>query len=108
MRNMIKIDKAGKVFNIVLGVTYVPLSLFSWLLQMASESAIDATKPLRIALIDAFCIVSFLIPFLCVGGIAGSVILRKKGHSISSFVVQFMPLVIFLLNLILLWLAETL
>ena len=41
---MKKLDKVSAVFNIILGVTYIPLSLFSWLLQMASESTIDATK----------------------------------------------------------------
>lgn len=104
---MKKLDKIGTVFNIILGVTYIPLSLFSWLLQMASESTIDATNPLYITLIEIFCIISFIIPFLCIAGIIVSLILRKKGYSVSSFVVQFLPLVIFALNLILLYYAES-
>lgn len=104
---MKKLDKIGTVFNIILGVTYIPLSLFSWLLQMASEGTIDATNPLYISLIEIFCIISFIIPFLCIAGIIASLILRKKGYSISSFVVQFLPLVIFALNLILLYYAES-
>ena len=100
-------QKISKAFNIVLGVVYIPLSLFSWLLQMASEGTIDATNPLYITLIEIFCIISFIIPFLCIAGIIVSLILRKKGHSISSLVVQFLPLVIFVLNLILLCCAES-
>ena len=104
---MKKLDKIGTVFNIILGASYIPLSLFSWLLQMVSESTIDATNPLYITLIEIFCIISFIIPFLCVAGIIVSLILRKKGYSISSFVVQFLPLVIFILNIILLCIAES-
>ena len=104
---MKKLDKIGTVFNIILGVSYIPLSLFSWLLQMASESTIDATNPLYITLIEIFCIISLIIPFLCIAGIIVSLILRKKGYSISSFVVQFLPLVIFILNIILLCIAES-
>ena len=104
---MKKLDKIGTVFNIILGASYIPLSLFCWLLQMASESTIDATNPLYITLIEIFCIISFIIPFLCVAGIIVSLILRKKGYSISSFVVQFLPLVIFILNIILICIAES-
>jgi len=103
---MKKLDKVSAVFNIILGVTYIPLSLFSWLLQMASEITIDATNSLFITLIEIFCIISFIIPFLCIAGIIVSLILRKKGHSISSLVVQFLPLVIFVLNLILLYVTD--
>lgn len=104
---MKKLDKVSVVLNIILGVTYIPLSLFSWLLQMASESAIDATNQLYISLIEIFCVISFIIPFLCAAGIIVSVILRKKGLSIFSFIIQFLPLVIFVLNLILFCCAES-
>ena len=104
---MNEIDKAGRILNWILGAIYVPISFFSWLLQMASEGTIDATNPLYITLIEIFCIISFIIPFLCIAGIIVSLILRKKGYSISSFVVQFLPLVIFILNIILLCIAES-
>ena len=100
-------QKISKAFNIVLGVVYIPLSLFSWLLQMASEGTIDATNPLYITLIEIFCIISFIIPFLCIAGIIISVIFRKKGYSKCSLVIQFLPLVIFALNLMLLCYAES-
>ncbi len=104
---MNKLDKFGRVFNIILSVAYIPLSLFSWLLQMASESTIDATNPLYKTLINVFCVISFFIPLLCIVGIIMSVILRKKGYSIFSFVIQFVPLVLFILNLVFLCFAES-
>ena len=105
---MKKIDKIGKKLNLILGILYVPLSLFSWLLQMASESTMSATNPLYINLINVFCVISFLIPLLCIAVILLSIVLRKKGHSVFSVVIQFLPLAIFLLNLILLAAAESL
>lgn len=105
---MKKLDQLGILFNIILTVVYVPLSLFSWLLQMASESTIGVTNLLYISLIDVFCVIAFLIPLLCIAAIVLSVVLRKKGYCVSSFVVQFVPLVIFILNIVLLAFAETL
>ena len=103
---MKRIDKISKVFNLILGVIYIPLSFFSWLMQMASEMTIDATNPLFINLVNIFCVVSFFIPILCVVGIVLSAIFRKKGHSISSIIFQFLPLVIFMLNLLLLFCTD--
>lgn len=105
---MKKIDNSGRSFAFILGLIYIPLSFFSWFLQMASESTIDATNPLYINLIEIFCIIAFIIPFLCIAGIIISVVLRKRGYSKLSFVIQFLPLVIFILNLILLAFAESL
>lgn len=101
-------DKTSKTFNVVLSAFYVPLSLFSWLLQMASEGTIDATNPLHISLINIFCVVAFFVPFLCIAGIVLSVVLRRKGHNVLSFHIQFLPLVVFVLDLILLAVAESL
>lgn len=105
---MKKIDKIGRIFNWILGAAYIPLSFFSWLLQMASEGTLDATNPLYINLIEIFCMIAFIIPLLCVAAIVMSVVLRRRGHSMLSFVIQFLPLVIFILNLILLAFAESL
>lgn len=105
---MKKTEKLGRLFNLILGVIYIPLSFFSWLLQMASEGTFDANNPLYITLIEIFCFIAFIIPILCIAGILMSVILRRRGHSMLSFVIQFLPLVIFILNLILFAIAESL
>lgn len=105
---MTKLDKLGRILNVILGITYVPLSLFSWLSQMVSEGTIGATNQSYIALVDIFCMVAFIIPLLCIAGIFVSVLLRRKGYSTLSFVIQFVPLLIFILNWVLLAFAETL
>ena len=97
---MKKLDKLGVVLNIVLGVFYLPFSFFCFLLLMVSESAIGATNQIYICMIDIFCFVDFFIPLLCLVGIALSIWFRKKGYSIFSFVIQFLPLVVFVLNLV--------
>lgn len=105
---MKKSDIVGLVFNIVLGTLYVPLSIFCWLLTMASESTIDATNPAYINMVNIFCTICFFIPFICAASIALSVVLRIKKHRVISFLIQFLPIVLFGLNLLLLYVAELL
>lgn len=93
--------------NIVLGILYIPLSVFSWLMQMASENTIGAENLLYVNLIDVFCVMSFLIPVVCLVGIFLSAVFRKKGQWVLAIVFQFIPLVVFLLNLLLLYVAES-
>lgn len=75
---------------------------------MASEGTLDAINPLYISLVKLFCLISFIIPFLCVAGIIISIVLRKREYIILSIIIQFLPLVVFILNLILLAYAESL
>ena len=103
---MKKLDKLGIVFNVVLSVFYIPFSLFCFLALMLSEMAIGATNPTYICIIDVFCMVDFFIPLLCIVGIVLSVWFRKKGKSIWSFVIQFLPLIVFALDLIFLFLTD--
>lgn len=105
---MKKSDIVGLVFNIVLGTLYVPFSVVCWLFMMASESTIDATNPTYINLVDVFCVVSFIIPFLCAASIVLSVVLRIKKHRVISFLIQFLPIVVFGMNLLLLYFTELL
>ena len=97
---MKKLDKVGRVFNVILLVVYIPLSLVSFLFGMASEATIGATNPLFITLINIFCVITMVNSLLFFVGIIMSVILRRKGYSVPSFVVQFIPLAIFILNLV--------
>lgn len=96
---MQKTDKAYRVCHVVLCILYLPMSVFSWLMMMASESTIGVTDQLYVLLIDIFCVVSFLIPFLCIGCILLSRFLKKKDHK-WAFAVQFIPLAVFILNLL--------
>lgn len=102
------LDKVGEICNRILGILYIPLSLFSFLLGMASESTIGANNSLFIGLIYLFCFITYAVPFLCFAGIFLSAILRNKGRSVAAFVVQFVPLAVFALNQLLLTYAESL
>ncbi len=103
-----KLDRVGYVFNIVLSIIYIPISFFSWLLFMASEATIGATNQVFIAMINIFCCITLVIPLLCFLGILLSVRFRRKGYSVWSFVIQFLPLILFGMNLLLLFIAESL
>lgn len=105
---MKKLDKAGYICNIILSIVYISISFLSWLLFMASEATIGATNQVFIAMINLFCFITLTIPLLCILGIFLSVRLRKRGHSIWSFVVQFIPAVVFGINLLLLFILESL
>lgn len=103
---MKRLDKITKITNVILAVLYVPLSFYAFLCQMASEGTMGVENQLYINLITIFCIVCFFIPLLCVLGIVLSVILRHKGRSITAFIVQFLPLIVFILTMLLLFFAE--
>ena len=105
---MSKLDRVGKICGHILTIAYLPLSLYSFLLYMASEATISANNPLYICLINVFCVFTLIIPFLCFAGVVVSAILRNRGCSAASFVIQFVPLIIFVLNQLLLAFAQTL
>lgn len=75
---------------------------------MAADGTIDATNPLYISLVTIFCIIAFIVPFLCIAGVVVSKILRKKEKPVAAVIVLCLPFVIFLLNLGLLAVVETL
>ena len=105
---MEKLDRLGRIFNWILGGIYCFLSPFCWLMMMVSEGTMDASNPLYITLIQIFCGVCFVLPLLFALAIVLSVIFRRKGRSVLAFVTQFLPLGIFILNWVLLIIADSL
>jgi Na+-driven multidrug efflux pump len=101
-----KLDKLGSIFNIILSIIYFPISGFSMLMFTASESTIGVANKLYISLITIFCYITISIPLICIICVALSVILRIKGKSIISFYIQFLPLVIFIINMSFLAIVE--
>ena len=97
---MKKSKKVGYVLNIILAILYIPMSLFSFLLGMVSEVVMDATNQIFISLIHISSCVAMLVPIFCFVGILFSIRCRKKGYIVWSFVLQFLPLVIFCVNLL--------
>ena len=105
---MKKFEKAGYVLNIVLTILYIPMSLFSFLLGMLSEVVMDTTNQIFISLINISSCVAMLVPIFCFVGILFSVRCRKKGYIVWSFVLQFVPLIIFSVNLLLIYIIDVL
>lgn len=105
---MKKSDIVCFILNGVMALLYVPFSFFSFLLIMTTESTMDATNELYINLVNIFSTVCFFIPLLCVISIALSVVLRIKRHRIIAFIVQFIPIIVFGINLLIISYADTL
>ena len=80
------LDVSGIILNVVLLVMiYPPMSVAAALLGIGSF----ATGPLFVFLEKAAVALGRLLPAVCVAGIAASVVLRRKGKSGLSFLVQF-------------------
>ena len=56
---MNKIEIVSKALNVILGVIYIPISFFSWLFMMASETTISQTNTIYISLMQIFGFVAF-------------------------------------------------
>ena len=85
-----KLDKAGRITNIVLAIVYVCLSPLYLFLGMISS---PAQKGFMLVLGWAVSIVNASAALFCFLGLGFSVALRKKGRSKLSFAVQFAGLV---------------
>ncbi len=94
--NYTKLDITGIVFNILLGIVYVPLSWVGISTVFFADS-IDRV-PLPEQLFIFFLILLGLsLPCLSIVSIGLSVLFRKSGKKVLSFLIQFLPLVVFLI-----------
>jgi len=100
-----KLDKLGSIFNFVLSILYL---LIAFLVILGMFDALFSTSGRPTAasflhnIIDDFT--NFILlcsPSVSVISIISSVVLRRKGKSVSSFIVQFLPFLIFLIILLL-------
>ena len=82
----------------VLFALYIPLSIFSWLMGMASEGAIGASNGLYIFTANLVGWLSIPVSLFFFAGMIQSLILRSKGRYGKAMIWQFMPLAAFLLN----------
>lgn len=93
------LDKKGVITNIVLAVLYVPLSIMGMFTIFFADAPMDNYSALKKALLYAVCYLGLTVPGLSAGSIFISIILRKRGHSKTSFIIQFVPLALFLILL---------
>ena len=93
--NYNKLDKIGFIFNIILSVLYVPMSLCGIFFLFAADSMFMYSETIQ-KIIDLMITIGITLPFVSVLGIVLSVIFRKKGKRILSFTIQFIPLILFI------------
>lgn len=101
-------ERIGYVLSIVLTIIYIPVSFFSFLLGLFSEVVMDTTNQIFINLINISSCIAMLVPIFCFFGILLSIRCRKKGYTVWSFVLQFLPLVIFGVNLLMIYIVDSL
>ena len=93
-----KLDKAGRITNIILCPVYVCFTLFSIAISMFSAPGYDGILGIVGWIV---CIIIASCPLFCGLGLGFSVSLRNKGRSKLSFLVQFAGVVGFALSVIL-------
>ena len=97
--NYNKLDKIGFIFNIILSVLYVPMSLYGIFSLFAADSMFMYSETIQ-KIIDLMITIGITLPFVSVLGIVLSVIFRKKGKRILSFTIQFIPLILFIVMVV--------
>ena len=94
-----KLDRLGVVFNVVLGALYIPLSLIGVMSVFAADSINAYSQSLQMFVEFLICC-GVMMPFISLFGIGLSIVFRKEGKTVPSFVVQFIPLAVFLIMFI--------
>ncbi|MBE6632332.1 MAG: hypothetical protein E7623_06495 [Ruminococcaceae bacterium] len=97
--NYNKLDKIGFIFNIILSVLYVPMSLYGVFSLFAADIMFMYSETIQ-KIIDLMITIGITLPFVSVLGIVLSVIFRKKGKRILSFTIQFIPLIPFIVMVV--------
>ena len=104
---MKKLKTISLITQNLLSVLCIPLALFGGLVMgMSSESAIGATNPLYIALVNFVHWMTLPAILLCFLGLFQSLILRKREEYIKAIVWQLAPLLFFGLNFLLIRLSD--
>ena len=88
-----KLDTAGFITNILLGLLYLPLSIVGYLFGMVSEGFMEGSTPMQDLLCDSITILGVLTPVVAFGGILCSALLRRQKRSGLSFLTQFAGLI---------------
>ena len=97
--NYNKLDKIGFVFNIILSVLYIPMSLYGIFSLFAADSMFMYPEPIQ-KIIGIMITIGITLPFVSVFGIFFSAVFRKKGKRILSFIIQFVPLILFIVMVV--------
>ena len=94
------LDKKGIVFNILLSIIYIPMSIAGLFTIFFWDSPITDYSELKRLLLNIVTWVGFSIPLLSIVSIFTSVVARRRGKSKFSFTIQFLPILVFIVMII--------
>ena len=100
------LDKKGVIFNIVLSCIYVPLSIMGFFTIFFWDAPTTNYSELKILLLYIITWIGLSIPLLSIASIFTSAITRKRGKSKFSFIIQFLPILVFIVMLILIFFMD--
>jgi len=100
------LDKKGVIFNIVLSCVYVPLSIAGVFTIFFWDAPTANYSELKILLLDIITWFGLSIPLVSIASIFTSVITRKRGKSKFSFIIQFLPILVFIVMIILMFFMD--
>lgn len=100
------LDKKGVIFNIILSIIYVPFSIMGVFTIFFADAPAEMNSSLKNLLIEIIIWFGFSIPLLSIASIFTSVLARKRGKSKFSFVIQFLPIPVFVVMLILMFFMD--
>lgn len=100
------LDKKGVIFNIVLSCIYVPLSIAGVFTIFFWDAPTTNYSELKILLLDIITWIGLSIPLLSIASIFTSAITRKRGKSKFSFIIQFLPILVFIVMIILMFFMD--
>ena len=100
------LDKKGVIFNVILSIIYVPLSIMGFFTIFFADAPAEINSSLKNLLIDIIIWIGFSIPLLSIASIFTSILARKRGKSKFSFIIQFLPIPVFVIMLILMFFMD--
>jgi len=89
------LDKIGIATNIILSILYVPMSLIGVMSVFAADAPQGAATS---AALSTLIPIGVSLPFVSFFFMILSIRFRRKGHSVASFVLQFVPLAVFAIH----------
>ena len=100
------LDKKSVIFNVILSIIYVPFSIMGVFTIFFADAPAEINSSLKNLLIDIIIWLGFSIPLLSAASIFTSVLARKRGKSKFSFIIQFLPIPVFVVMLILMFFMD--
>ncbi|MBQ8541777.1 MAG: hypothetical protein IJ435_09955 [Clostridia bacterium] len=94
-----KLDKTGFMLNVILSAIYVPMSIAGVFTVFFSDNT-SGFSEVKMNLLYVVIMMGSSTPIVSIASIFSSIVLRNRGKSKLSFAVQFLPIALFIIMLI--------